>query len=125
MFRAAAALSFGLLAALALSSPAHAGYKFSSEVNIWSSGFQGSLGSARNSPDGVQFIGCFASSATTGACFARNAAGTSKFCSFNTAELAAQAHSMNGDAWLNVVFDTSGACTSIRVDHNSTYEPKN
>lgn len=89
----------------------------------------GSLGSARNSSDTVQYIGCevysgTGSGNTTGYCYAKDAAAHYLTCRTTDSSLLATIRAMSGDCLLYFEADTSGLCTAVDVTHHSIYEPK-
>lgn len=123
------AIGVGLAAALA-SAVAFAGFRVNWEVGVdtVSRNAWGSLGSARNSADGVQYIGCSVAVFTYGTpsvyCSARNAAGTSVACASTDAAIVAQAQSIKGDSYLFFVWDEAGYCNYLYVDNVSHVAPK-
>ena len=88
----------------------------------------GSIGSARNSADSVQYIECQTSvnpGATSAgvSCRAKNASGVSYSCySFNPL-IVAVAQSIGPASWIEFVGDASGVCTLIAVNNSSQSEP--
>ncbi len=100
-----------------------AGSKSTQNVSVGASTFGGSLGSARNSADNLQQIGCYFDSAGTGNCYGRDSVGTTKACSTNAAALLTVIRSIKGDSYMLVRF-TGGTCTSIRVSNFSSFKPK-
>lgn len=130
------------LAASALSMsialPAHAGRKTTATVviNTASRTASGSLGSARNSADSIQYIGCHGTlypnldansgsfASTTYYCYARNSAGTTAACSVPiTTEFFDIYAPVAEDSFLQFSWDASGNCTSLRVENYSYYAP--
>ena len=88
----------------------------------------GMLGTARNSADNKQSIGCALSATSTSIvrldCEAQNAAGRYVHClSFNAA-LIAVAQSLNGDSLLDIGMDQGGNCTSLYVVNGSSMAVK-
>jgi hypothetical protein len=114
----------------ALVGVAHAGKKTTVVVQVITGTRTalGSLGSARNSADGVQMIGCAVSanagSAPTLSCSATDSAGTVGSCVSSDQNLVQVLSSLQGDSWLKFTWDASGNCTFIQVQNNSTYAPK-
>jgi hypothetical protein len=82
----------------------------------------GSLGAARYSSDGTQYIGCRTyggPGSTVGmACQATDASGSTRLCSSNDATLIALASRVNPTSLLWVYF-TGGTCTYLEVDNSS------
>lgn len=117
------------VAMMALCAVAGAGSKFTSEVyiNQTSKYAQGSLGSARNSADTNQYIGCSTSNDYV-YCSARNAAGLWVHCDTYSSGMAATAKSIDSSSHITFYWtggsSTSGACSSLNVAHNSGYAPK-
>ena len=88
---------------------------------------EGAIGSARNSADVVQYIGCSISATTVGTsinCVARNAAGTQVSCASTSPNLVTAALSIQTDDFLRFDYDTVGQCTAITLHKYSFYEPK-
>ena len=114
-------LALALAAGGTLFGIAGAGLRASSEVFFATTYFSGGLRAVANSADSTQYIGCYTTDENYGACFARNAAGNGyRSCSFNNVALANQVRSISEAAYIRVAYDTSsGACTSIRVEHLS------
>ncbi len=109
---------------------AHAGARTTHEVVIGPNFAHGALGSARNSDDKVQYIGCYVTATTSIGpritCSARNAAGQMVTCTGGGDHLLSVVQTLNGDSYLHFGWITDGAnfCTSISVDNASRYEPK-
>jgi hypothetical protein len=116
-------------AALGLCSTAFAGAKQDAPVVYWPGAFitvmYGSLGSARNSADTVQSIGCYThgSGAT---CYATDARGQSGSCTTTNAAHLAAIHSMNNDAHLLFAWENGGDghCEFVIVRNYSYLAPK-
>ncbi|MFY0527049.1 hypothetical protein ACN28I_29215 [Archangium gephyra] len=89
---------------------------------------EGSLGSARNSPDSQQMLGCRivvnSYGAPTGYCAARNASGVSGNCTTTDPEHIAQIRSISDDSFIAFSWNTSGTCTSFHISNFSTFAPK-
>ncbi|MGO1068277.1 hypothetical protein [Lysobacter sp. CA199] len=120
-----------------------AGQKISSEVSVNNSGFgpykgRGSLPGARNSADDRQRIGC--QLATTegstiiyGRCEAADAQGTYVQCGTTAPHLLGVIKAIDSNSLISFQFDPGTTlpgsalpvCTSITLDKNSLYEPKN
>jgi hypothetical protein len=112
---------------------AAAGYKTTAAVDInttarWA---HGSIGSARNSSSGLEYIGCSTYYSTLGGslstfCQARMAGSSPPIgtCTTTNSTLVEQGRSINGDSYIEFEWDASGQCTSIMVDNFSNYAPK-
>jgi hypothetical protein len=126
-----------LAAILAASKPADAGLISSFPVTIDMTNRQamGSLGSARNTTDTVQYIGCFNSISgyndpgdptdpfnvqTGGGCYALDAASHSVSCSLVPGMVAPMAP----DSLVVFTWDASGNCTGLQVWTFSNTSPK-
>ncbi|WP_224245467.1 hypothetical protein [Hyalangium gracile] len=125
------------LAALVLSTSAWAGAKVRGSVAITFSGGNGTasgrLGSARNSSDTVQYIGCTAStSGTPGtgttisymSCSARNAQNVTVSCGSSNPDFIETLRTLNSDSYVSFSWDGTGNCTGLTVATYSQYEPK-
>ncbi|WNG48323.1 hypothetical protein F0U60_32485 [Archangium minus] len=97
-------------------------------INLSAKEAYGTLGSARNSQDALQFITCDAHAFNDGSkhmsCTAKNASGTSVYCTSTVPVLVETARSLSGDAFVFFEWDASGACTYLGVGHSSEFEPK-
>lgn len=122
------------LAAVALSlTQANAGERKSNPVTISQYGTwieaTGSLGSARNSADGYQYIGCaILSQPVNGApwvnCAARDAANRYVSCWSPEQALVNTARAISSTSFVDFNFDsTTGLCITLRVSNDSTVEP--
>jgi len=121
-------LAVGALAALALSTAAFAGLRQDMPATLWPGTFldvaYGFLGSARNSADTNQQIGCF-TRGNNATCTAVNAAGQPGSCSTSNASHLAAIHSMNNDAYLLFGWDNAtGVCEFVYVRNFSYTPPK-
>ncbi|WP_164018208.1 hypothetical protein [Pyxidicoccus trucidator] len=88
---------------------------------------EGAIGSARNSADVLQYIGCSISATTVGTsinCVARNSAGTQVSCSSTSPNLVTAALSIQTDDFLRFDYDAAGQCTAVTLHKYSFYEPK-
>jgi hypothetical protein len=128
-------IASGLLGFMLAAGAAMAGYKLSSQVSVTqnadgSGSARGALGSARNSVDSLQYIGCEHYVYTspffvdTMHCFARTSAGVVATCYSTEPTFIAAAASMSGDSYVSFTFDSNAVCTSFVVGHKSQYEPK-
>lgn len=120
-------LFFMLIASLTtsftLTSNVFAGTKSTSNVYVGTTSFSGSLGTARNSADTNQQIGCWSYTPGTGFCYGKNSTGTSASCTTSDAAMLTAIKSMKGDSYIRVNF-SSGACTSVFISNFSSFEPK-
>lgn len=119
----AVALPFALVGATELVS---AGPKYMYPVSISSTSASGSLGTARNSTDNRQQIGCYVYSnyePPLAYCIAHSANDVWATCQTNTAKYVTAASSINGDSWISFSW-TGGTCTSINIGNHSFLEPK-
>jgi hypothetical protein len=117
-----------LLAVLGLGTSASAGQKTTTNVVIWPGAFitvaYGSLGTARNSADNNQLIGCL-SQGSSATCWATDSTGASVSCSTSVAADLAAIHSMNGDSYLLFAWENgTGTCEWVYVRNQSNYAPK-
>src|SRR5688572_4585125 len=111
---------------VAASSVAYAGYKLEIPVTIYA-GYriaEGTLGSARNSADSTQYIGCNTVMNNLGggsyaACTARNAAGAYATCYSYSAEAFNAIRSMSGDSYVRFEWDVNGVCTYLNIENQS------
>lgn len=113
-----------------LSGTAYAGLKSTIPVSINTANrtASGALGSARNSADVVQHIGCYTyamPASVTTFCQARDAAGTSVSCSTTAANLVQVVRGMSGDSHLWFSWNAAGTCTEIDLFNVSQAAPKN
>ena len=121
-------VTLGGVAMVLFCTAALAGTKAISEVSIntTSKYAQGSLGSARNSADSNQYIGCSVTNDYV-YCSARNAAGTWVHCDVYSSAMALTARGIGSSghiqfSWLGG--STSGDCNSLTLTHHSMYAPK-
>lgn len=120
-----------LVAVTSLASDAAAGRKdsWTVVVDTVNRNAYGSLGSARNSPDGVQSIACSVFYDTANrrnqvTCIAVNAAGTSGTCASQDPNLVQVATAISSDSFVQFRWDAAGACTTIFVMNSSANAPK-
>ncbi len=108
---------------------ATAGYQSGAPVTIWTSyrAATGALGTARNSPDYYQHIGCnfrgYASSHYA-SCFAIDASGAYVTCYTSSADMMAVVQSLNSDDYLYFAWDANNTCIAIEKQTSSRWEPK-
>jgi hypothetical protein len=120
----------GIALCLALGGVASAGFKQPWAVTIdpVNRTAMGSLGTARNSPDSNQSIGCGVSYDSVNRknnvnCSAMDSTGHTAQCATQQAELIQIALGINGDSFLQ--FNWNGdECTNIIVFNSSIYAPK-
>ncbi len=108
---------------------ASAGAKITTTVTVDTANrtFSGSLGSARNSSNSVEYVYCdaFTSVGSVSAtCGARNSAGVSAVCSTNDAALVTAIGTITTDSYVRVSYSATGTCSSIRVVNSSQHAPK-
>jgi hypothetical protein len=83
----------------------------------------GSLGTARNTPDSVQWIGC-SSGGNYASCTAVDAKGLMGSCSTSNPAHIAAIHSLNGDSQIVFAWDGTGKCLWVSVRNYSFTPPK-
>jgi hypothetical protein len=114
---------------------AHAGNKSTVVVTITVGGVgtsvKGSLGSARNSANNTERIGCTTFSMTTAptfiVCEAKNSAGLVRACDSNDVDIIAAAGNMAGDAlvqWDQPTMGPGFPCDPFIYEHGSNLAPK-
>lgn len=117
-----------VLAALSLPGVAAAGMR--DYVPVWISGGAagGTIGSARNSADTVEYIGCQVSSNWGGtpwaACYAKNSSGSYLTCSSSAPGLVDVAKNIYADAYIYFYRNSDGSCGNLFIDNCSSYEPR-
>jgi hypothetical protein len=88
----------------------------------------GSFGSARNSADSVQYMGCTVASDASGVsgavCFARDSASVTRSCTTSVPEQMAIIRSLGSDSYLAFFWNSAGQCTSVSVYDGSNMQPK-
>ena len=94
-----------------------AGNKLNNPVTLTATSMYGSLGSARNSANAVEHIGC-STTGGTALCSARNAAGTTASCSTNNAFMVQQVVGLNPMSEVYVTF-SNGSCTGMNISTRS------
>lgn len=118
------ALVLGMISA---AGAAWAGFHGSSEVYVGSGFAVGALGSARNSADGTQYIGCatYGSAGSTRSmqCYANDSAGHYGSCSSSDATLVATAGTLSSNSYVTFNWNSSGTCTYLYVVTNSYFPP--
>ena len=126
-----ATIGLGLMITLGLSVSALAGRKLTREVFISTTDNRatGTVGSARNSADNNQHIGCWinggvAPTPTRAYCWARDAAGTySRLCFSEEPGIIAAAQSITEISFIQFTWDTAGVCQSLSVQNLSWNDP--
>jgi hypothetical protein len=87
----------------------------------------GALGQTRNNTNSNEYIACYVNSVSDGSmsglCWANDQGNNSVTCSLN-ATLALAARAINPDSYISFAFDTNGNCTSLYVQNNSYFAPK-
>jgi hypothetical protein len=120
--------SIGLLGMPFLGKDATAGLKGSFPVHAGPTECSGSMGSARNSSNSVEYIECdiqnYPSNGGLAVCTARNAAGATYYCVATDDSLVAAVRGLTSDAWLLFQMNSSGDCTLLEVDVSSDNAPK-
>lgn len=94
-----------------------------SNVVLTTSSFSGSLGTARNSSDSIQIIGCYSDTNSFISCYGSDNTGKSKVCTSSSNALISTLNEINSDSYLSVGF-TGGECTYIKVSNFSSYRQK-
>jgi hypothetical protein len=87
----------------------------------------GSLGSARNSPDSVQYMYCLVTgtaTSLTGQCFAHDAGIQSAKCTTTNPNLVGAIQEIPPDAYVSFTWDAFGNCTALQVINASRLEIK-
>jgi hypothetical protein len=122
-------LAAGALGLLLLSQPAaRAGQKSEATVNVGGFAASGAQGSARNTTDTQQYIGCtlsaWNSSAPEGTCYAQNSAGTGLHCYTVKESHLKLIAAMGPDSLINFSADINGYCSNLEIKTSSIYPPK-
>lgn len=112
-----------------LTAPSFAGTKTNPTVVVNQTAriASGALGSARNSQDNLQFIGCSVIDSTGGAfvtCSARDSLGRSASCRSTDVGKVSVASSISSDSWVYFQYDALGNCTYLLVSTSSQYPSK-
>ena len=116
----------------AFSSAVQAGEKVYVPVQIWTNPngeitAAGSLGSARNTDDDEQDIGCYVeatTSGTTASCIARTLKGVEHSCVSTNEHIVKVVAALDGDGLLVFNAREGGECTYVKIGKRSRYEPK-
>lgn len=87
----------------------------------------GSIATTRNTPDTVQYIGCYHNAypggTSSGNCYAVNNAGVSRTCYTTNANLIETIRSIGDDSYIYFQWNTDGTCSYILVDKGSRFRP--
>ncbi len=119
-------------AVVLFSGVAVAGYKAAYPVKILTGTdggglANGSMGTARNSADGAQYIGCSLQSSyspVTGTCFAKDATGKYLQCVTSDPAIVSVISSIAKGAFISFTASGTGACYWVDVTNNSYFEPE-
>jgi len=108
---------------------AWAGYQQHVFVGVYKSQRQayGELGTARNSPNSIEYIACFIiwdGTTKYAQCQARDGSGTYATCLSTSAAFVQVAASVQGDSMIVFNWDANGDCTYISVENGSDNDPK-
>jgi len=120
----------GLAMALLFTAPASAGQRADDFVSINTiyRVASGALGSARNSSDGMQFIGCgvyaYATSQAYVSCAAYDAKGRYASCVSTSPELVKAGQTIGSDSDITFSWDAAGSCAQLNVFNGSNTPPK-
>lgn len=109
-----------------------AGFKQGQQVvivdNADGSGFANAdMGSAYNSADSIQYIGCTvagSSGGTSVSCLARSVDGRSRSCFTTNTNMLQAAANIDSDGYLIFYWNNLGQCTSISAANGSYLQPK-
>lgn len=107
-----------------------AGYKSESSVGIstyasYRAGY-GAMGTARNSTDSNQQVGCSVESGSSyvfARCIARTAAGAYLECTSGSASIVQAALAIGSASRIYFTEDLAGTCTGLHVTNYSNYKP--
>jgi hypothetical protein len=112
---------------------AHAGDTRSAAVVVNTSArtASGSMGTARNSIDSKQIIGCYGmvkrvagKDQYSGYCFATNSAGVSGSCTIDTLDPISSPmfSTLKDDSYVSFAWTAAGKCTDVRIENYSYWE---
>jgi hypothetical protein len=118
-----------MTSAVAIAGKTYSNASSDTEVVTFSGGgwFRGSIGAVRNSPDNLQYLGCWVritSGGELGGCYARDAASAYASCTTTNWRLIDAIHSISDSARLLVSWDAGFNCTEVEVRAASTEEPR-
>jgi hypothetical protein len=112
--------------------PAFGGAEANRNVVVGTNTGQGALGTAWNSSDTAQIIGCTLEATTVGTptitaeCFATDASSNSISCESTSPVIVQAIESINSDSFITFTVASDGStCESIRVETSSYLYPKN
>lgn len=123
-------VAVGLCGAGAFVGRASAGNKSSEAVAINTAVriAYGSVGSARNSADSIQWIGCSLAgypTAVSASCSGSTATGITFTCIVpSTSKIVDVVKSIQGDSRIRIEWDAAGTCTRLDLSNDSRREPK-
>jgi hypothetical protein len=123
-------LGLAMLLIGSLAGGAYAGYKSSAPVYVDTTArvAWGAMGTARNSSDANQNIGCAIWGGTgtipEAYCSATDQNGVSLSCYGTNANVIAAAHAVTTDSWIYFNVDGAGNCTTLYVYNYGEYSPK-
>jgi aldehyde:ferredoxin oxidoreductase len=120
-----------VLAAGVLGTQAWAGGKSTTYVYVDTATFRtayGSMGDARNSTDTTQHIGCVVTAYGTAGgisaqCYAQDATGRYASCTTTNSSYITAVSAITPNALIEFDWDSSGACTYLRIYTSSVYRP--
>ena len=123
-------ISMGVLGLFLVGRKAVAGLKSTATVSIsgtTTGSAEGSTGSARNSSNNTEYIGCQVVALDSGpwmSCYAKNSAGTFRSCMSSSSAYMANARALSGDVYIYFSWDSAGSCNNVTIDHASDNAPK-
>ena len=124
-----------VIAGLCVAGQVRAGYRGDWNVSVGSTYATGSMGTARASADGTQWIGCEMRFGTGGVgyaalCYAQDSAGNYRFCGFDNTnattmqQVSAVIASITPASYIYFTFNASGGtCNFIQVEDKSYFRP--
>jgi hypothetical protein len=119
-----------LFGIVAMSSPSPAGLRFDDPVvvNLTSGEAYGSIGTARNSADNVQYIGCSIEAGSNtdpiAACFAADATGTSILCTSSSPRIVGVVQAITSLSFIDFQWDSNFNCTFLYLINSSVSPPR-
>ena len=121
-----------LAVSVGIAGPALAGLRFSQAVDYYkdstgAGNAWGMLGTAYNSADTTQWIGCSVSTTSSyqsAWCYATRSDGTQVSCYTSNSQIIAGMRAVPSDVYLTFGFDSSGYCTSVRSEMMSYNQRK-
>lgn len=122
----ASLIGVALVAGALIGGAAHAGMKssFPVEIDMTKRTAEGSMGTARNSSDELQFIGC-RMSLDSAVCDAMDAGGNYVGCYAANPSMTMRSvlASINGDSFIMFSWNERWECTGLQVHNNSRWVP--